>query len=243
VFHRAYAAASAGTLPAFSFLEPSWGYGKGTPDGFVGKQGNDYHPPTWLGPGEAFVGRVYDVLTTNATAWAKTLLVITFDEHGGTYDHVDPGWSAVPPDADVGPDGFRFDRYGVRVPTIMASPWIPRGTVFRAPATSPHPFDHCSMIATLLKWQGVDPAAAGLGQRVAVAPTFESVLADTRRDDVPPLVIPASYAGQNDGVLGILSAGSIEMADVFACVDGHAHPDEIVACLEILKRGQGPVDP
>ncbi len=69
------------------------------------------------------------------------------------------------------------------------------------------------------------------------------MLGDTCRNDVPRLAIPASYAGQNDGVRGILSAGAVEMADVFACVDGHAHPDEIVPCLEILKRGHRAVGP
>ena len=63
----------------------------------------------------------------------------------------------------------------------MASPWIPEGTVFRAPKESPHPYEHTSLIAGILRWQGVDPATAGLGKRVAVAPTFESVLADKPR--------------------------------------------------------------
>ena len=232
-----YAHAQAGTLPAFSYLEPMWGYGKGTPDGFVGRQGTDYHPPTWLGPGEALVNQIYQALSSNPTLWSKTLLVITFDEHGGIYDHVDPGWGAVPPDAHTGPDGFAFNRYGVRVPTILASPYIPAGTVFRAPADSPHPFDHCSLIATILKWQGIDPAAAGLGNRVAVAPTFEAALLDTPRTDVPVLDVPASYATQSDGVLGIVSAAGVDMADIIACVDKSGGPMEIVKCLSQLQGG------
>ena len=181
---------------------------------------------------------MYEALSSNAALWAKTLLVVTFDEHGGLYDHVDPGWGAVQPDAHVGPDGFEFDRYGVRVPTILASPWIAEGTVFRAPADSPHPFDHCSLIATILKWQGVDPATAGLGARVAVAPTFETALNDTARNDIPRFnSLPPGYASQNDGVLGIVSAAGVDMVDIIACVDKSRGPEAMLACLKTLQGG------
>ncbi len=201
-----YAKAKAGTLPRFSYLEPKWGYGKGKEDGSgfycgtihgtkYGVQGNDYHPPTWVGPGEAFVNDVYSALIANAGAWQRTLLIITFDEHGGTYDHVDPGWGAIQPDKHTGPDGFAFNRYGVRVPTLMISPWVSPATVFRSP-TAAQKFDHTSIIATILRWCGVDPATAGLGARVAAAPTFEAVLSATARSDVPVFTLPAGYADQ-----------------------------------------------
>jgi phospholipase C len=60
--------------------------------------------------------------------------VITYDEHGGCYDHVPPPWGAVPPDADAGEFGFGFDRFGIRVPTVLVSPLIAPGTVYRTPA-------------------------------------------------------------------------------------------------------------
>ena len=65
--------------------------------------------------------------------WAQTLLVITYDEHGGCYDHVPPPAGATPPDNDAGEFEFDFTRFGVRVPTVLVSPLIPAGTVFRAP--------------------------------------------------------------------------------------------------------------
>src|SRR5262245_20688910 len=234
-----YAHAKAGTLPAFSFLEPAWGYGEGTPDGFVGRQGNDYHPPTWIGPGEAFIADVYNALSSNPALWATTLLVITFDEHGGIYDHVDPGWGAIKPDGYSGPDGFQFDRYGVRVPMILASPWIPAGTVFRAPSISAHPFDHCSLIATILKWQGVDPAGAGLGLRVAAAPTFEAVLSDTTRSDVPQISVPADYAHEEAGVLKVSDAGLFDMIDVITCVERSHDLVQMAECLKKIKSPTG----
>src|SRR3954466_1691225 len=106
-----------------------------------------------MGPGEAFVNQVYEALVAN-DAWQRTLLVITFDEHGGTYDHVDPGWGAIQPDHYLGPDGFAFNRYGVRVPTLLISPWIPKNTVFRS-SNPGLKYDHTSLIATLLRWRGV----------------------------------------------------------------------------------------
>ena len=201
-----YSKARDGALPRFSYLEPKWGYGLGKVDGsgfYCGKilgktfgaQGNDYHPPTWMGPGEVFVNQVYEALIANADAWQRTLLIITFDEHGGTYDHVDPHWGAVQPDAHRGPDGFEFDRYGVRVPTLLVSPWVSAGTVFRSPSPTMR-FDHTSMIATILQWCGVDPGKAGLGNRVAVAPTFEGVLAEQARPDIPRFTVPDGYAEQ-----------------------------------------------
>ncbi len=147
------------------------------------------------GPGEVFVNQVYNALTFNAEAWQRTLLVITFDEHGGTYDHVDPGWGAVTPDAHRGPDGFAFDRYGVRVPTLLVSPWVQAGTVFRS-ANPQVKFDHTSIIATVLTWCGVVPGDAGLGLRVAAAPTFDWVLGEQPRGDVPRFTVPDDYAGQ-----------------------------------------------
>ena len=59
--------------------------------------------------------------------WAKTLLVITWDEHGGLFDHEKPQ-PAVPP-KKMSTLGFKFDLTGVRVPTVLVSPWIRRGAV------------------------------------------------------------------------------------------------------------------
>lgn len=168
---RFMARAAAGTLPAFTYLEPSWGYGKGSY--FV--QGTDYHPPTHATPGEQFLSAVYQAVR-GGPQWAETLLIVTFDEHGGTYDHVAPPWGAINPDGRIGANGFKFDLLGPRVPTLLVSPFVRPSTVFRAPG-GPFPFDHTSFIKTLLLWAGVDPGAVDLGGRVPRAPTFEGVLA------------------------------------------------------------------
>src|SRR5580700_2639342 len=116
------AAAAAGTLPPFTFLEPDWS-----------STGNSQHPNYDVALGEQLIHDVYETLRAGP-GWPGTLLVITYDEHGGCYDHVPPPWGATPPDNDTGEFSFGFDRFGVRVPTVLVSPLIAPGTVYRVPA-------------------------------------------------------------------------------------------------------------
>ena len=76
--------------------------------------------------GEQFIHDVYEALRASP-GWGQTLLVITYDEHGGCYDHVPPPWGATPPDNNAGEFGFDFTRFGVRVPTVLVSPLIAPG--------------------------------------------------------------------------------------------------------------------
>lgn len=193
-----------GDLPQFCYLEPFWGCGKGYPTGhdFAGVQGNDYHPPTFVGPAEHDLNVLYDALR-GSRLWPHLLFIITFDEHGGTFDHVAPPRTVAPDEHVATPDGappFDFTTLGVRVPTILVSPYVAPGSVFRAPEESSYDFDHTSFIATILKWAGLDPGAAGLGARVATAPTFESVLVEDPHLETEQLTVPAGYAAQGGGV-------------------------------------------
>lgn len=183
-----------GSLPTFSFVEPQWGIQQGL--GIL-PNGTDYHPPSAVWPGEVFVKHLYDALTANPDVWNKVLFIVNFDEHGGTYDHVPPPWTAMPPwCGDHGtPEprflerGFEYDRFGVRVPLILVSPWIEPNTVFRAGGAIP--FDHTSVMATVLELMGIDDAEwrHRLGCRTAHAPTFEWVLSDTLRTDTPRVLL------------------------------------------------------
>jgi phospholipase C len=129
-------AAANGTLPSYTFLEPSWG-----------ASGNSQHPNYNVALGEQLIHDVYYALR-NGPAWNQTLLIVTYDEHGGCYDHVPPPSGAVPPDNSVGEYDFDFTRFGPRVPTVLVSPLIPAGTVFRVPAGT-MPFDHTSILKTI----------------------------------------------------------------------------------------------
>ncbi len=193
VFHDL---ARRGQLPDFSYIEPQCTLSAnlcpkdclvelfGEDQDFIGGlQGNDLHPPGDVRTCEDLLANIYTSLIANPEAWQQTLLIVTFDEHGGLFDH-------VPPPASIAPDscfqeGFKFDRYGVRVPAIFISPRVQRRTIIRAEEGG-FPFDHTSLIATILKWKGVDPAQWKMGSRVDAAPTFENVvtLSDARRDRV-----------------------------------------------------------
>src|SRR6185295_3019398 len=95
-------------LPDFSYIEPFWGGGYGLPTGddFIGLQGNDYHSPAWVGPAEFDLNEMYNALRSS-TYWDEMLFVITFDEHGGTWDHIPP-LQTVKPDAYPGARPFHF---------------------------------------------------------------------------------------------------------------------------------------
>jgi phospholipase C len=129
-------AAKAGTLPAYSFLEPSWS-----------ASGNSQHPNYDVALGEQLIHDVYAALR-NGPGWNNTLLIITYDERGGCYDHVAPPDGAVPPDDSAGEYGFDFTRFGVRVPTVLVSLLIAAGTVFRVPEGGML-FDHTSILKTV----------------------------------------------------------------------------------------------
>jgi phospholipase C len=172
------AAAAAGTLPAFSFLEPSWG-----------SSGNSQHPNYDVALGEHLIHDVYQAVR-GGPGWPQTLLVITYDEHGGCYDHVPPPSGAVPPDSDAGEFGFDFTRFGVRVPAVLVSPLIAAGTVFRVPAGSV-PLDHTSILKTVEQRWGLPALTA----RDAAAPSLAGVLTLTapRTDDpLASVTVPAA---------------------------------------------------
>jgi len=175
-----------GKLANFVFLEPNWGV-----------DGNSQHPNYDVSKGEKFLYEIYNTLR-NSKLWEKTLLIITYDEHGGCYDHVAPPENATPPDNCVGKYGFDFTRFGLRVPTVVVSPWIKAGTVFRAHSNNDHPlptpFDHTSILSTLEKRFDMQP----LTERDAAAPDLEDVLTlnipreDNPMNDVTPPLGPAS---------------------------------------------------
>lgn len=165
-----YHDAQEGELPTYSFIEPNMLHPH-----------TDMHPPgscrlrhelhlkasnAMLG-GEELLAKVYEAvrdgthLEEGKSNWANTLLLVTFDEHGGTYDHVPPP-RVPPPTAPTGneEERFRFDRSGVRVPSIAISAWVDEGTVVN------EEYRHTSVIRTLRERWSLGPP---LTQRDAVA--------------------------------------------------------------------------
>jgi phospholipase C len=125
----------------YTFIEPNYGnVVNGTYEG-----GSSQHPMDDVAGGENLIAAVYEAIR-NSPLWNASLLIITYDEHGGFYDSVAPG-STVPPDdgssLSLNQYGFLFDQLGVRVPAVVVSPWIVGGTVDHTV------YDHSSVLATL----------------------------------------------------------------------------------------------
>ncbi len=161
-------------LPEYSFVEPrflSGWFG-------LGEQPNDYHPPHNICRGEQFLANVYRAIQKSPYR-DKIMFVVTFDEHGGCYDHVPPPTGAqAPQPCPLSRDGkFKFDRFGVRVPAIVVSSYVEPGTAFRA-AEGEAPYDHTSIAATLRDWLKLDsgPGKFLPSPRIAAAPTLDRVL-------------------------------------------------------------------
>jgi phospholipase C len=125
-----------GNLPEYSFIEPNYT----DHDGDNGEEvASDQHPDHNVQAGEVFMATVYNAIRQNQALWESTVLLIVYDEHGGIYDHVVPpacmpdGFTATADATGTGRD-FKFDRLGIRVPAVLVSPWIPKGTVVPGPA-------------------------------------------------------------------------------------------------------------
>jgi phospholipase C len=169
----------AGTLPAYTFLEPSWGH-----------SGNSQHPVSDVALGEKLIYDVYQAVRSNPNTWNSTLLIVTYDEHGGNYDHVSPPETATPPDDHLGDiDHFDFKRFGVRIPALLISPWVKKGSVFRAEAGTE--IDHTAVLATL---RALWPAIKPLSKRDEAAPSLLGALTEAaaRADDPLANVTPPS---------------------------------------------------
>ncbi len=162
LFDAFLADAKAGTLPNYSFIEPMYYPTLETPP-------NDMHPPHNVAYGDALVASVYNAVRSSPN-WSSTMLIVTFDEHGGCYDHVPPP-PAVSPEIPRPGQVFAFDRYGVRVPAVIVSP-MTSPMILRAPAGTT-PFDHTSVISTVRNCFGV---GTHLTARDAKAPDLSAVI-------------------------------------------------------------------
>ena len=146
-YNQFLADCKSGTLSDYSFIEPNYT----DHDNDDGEQlASDQHPDHNIQAGELYIASVYNAIVSNPALWASTALLVVYDEHGGIFDHVPPpactpdGHSAGPADTGLS-FSFNFDRLGVRVPAILISPWIPKGTVVGADRV----FEHASIPATV----------------------------------------------------------------------------------------------
>jgi phospholipase C len=142
----------------YTFIEPNYGDTSGNT--YVG--GSSQHPMDSVLGGEGIIAYVFNTIFSSPIA-ANSLLIVTYDEHGGFYDSVTPGSTVPPNTSDVpGVNGFIFNQLGVRVPALIVSPRLVQ------PGVDHTVYDHSSVLATLERLFGLPP----LTSRDAVAHDF-----------------------------------------------------------------------
>jgi phospholipase C len=169
--------AAAGTLPEFAFIDPN-----------IGREGpvnDDEHPPSIAQIGQHLAAKVIDSLEKSPN-WGDSALFLTYDEHGGLYDHVPPPKACPPDDSPVklkpGDPDAKFDRYGVRVPMMVVSPYAKKHFV------SHHTYDHTSIVR-FVEARFVMPALSGRDAN-AEAPWEMFDFESPPHKDPPPVTIP-----------------------------------------------------
>ncbi len=170
---------SSAPAPAFIYCEPFFNDFATA----LGMHGGCNHPPLPMAYGEAFLASVYTALTSNPDKWKHTMLVVCYDEHGGFFDHVPPPTMRYnAPAGNKWVDPTPMATLGVRVPAIVASPLVPKGSSFHGLP------DHTSIQQLLVDRFGTPADLATLGaaaQRKAngiVSPAAALTLASPRSD-------------------------------------------------------------
>ncbi len=183
----------------YVFIEPH--YGRVYSDYACG---TSQHPLDDVTQGEQLIKDVYEAIR-QSPHWNESALVITYDEHGGFYDHVPPPPAPAPGDVTAGTHhGFDFKQLGVRVPAVVVSPLIQKGTIDR------RVYDHSSVPATLATLFGLAPinGRQSLTDRDGNANTFESLFSlPVARADAPETLPSPPDSGfrcaqvdDNDGI-------------------------------------------
>jgi phospholipase C len=188
-FDQFLADCKSGSLPQYSFIEPCYNDHPGDDGGQI--LASDQHPDHDVREGERFIATVFNAIRTNPAVWQSTALLIVYDEHGGLYDHVVPppctpdGYIAQAADTGTGRP-FAFDRLGIRVPAILVSPWVARGTVVPGPEdpVKGRIFEHASIPATVTsRFLPTFDQSNKRTVREKSAATFLDLLTDQMRPD------------------------------------------------------------
>lgn len=189
-----FTAAEKGTLPQYVLIDPNFGLLPG------GEGGNDDHPIHDITLGQIFLGSVYQALA-NSPQWERCLLIITYDEHGGFYDHISPGTTFD----ELKP----FQQLGFRVPSLVIGPHVRQGCI-----DSTH-VDHVSVLATAANRFDL-PA---LNSRMAMSPDLSGAInPEYLGDPQPPAPIPQLTVSVSE-VLSRRGTGQEELAGMIASGD------------------------
>jgi hypothetical protein len=175
-----------GTLSNYTWLQPRMATSKNGPS-------NWQHPDASVEAGEQLLSDVYSALRSSPY-WEESALIITFDEHGGFGDHKHTPTEGIPsPDGIIADNGFDFSRLGVRVPTVVVSPWVERNSVIHEPTgsqltTPTSHFEGTSTLATANRIFGID---ANLTKRDAWTARFDNIFNTGKLRKDCPMTMPA----------------------------------------------------
>jgi phospholipase C len=211
--------AVAGTLPPFAVIDPA----------FFGGGANDDHPMHDIHLGQALIASVVAALGASPQ-WNRCLFVLTYDEHGGFYDHVPPPALAREVEAELD-----FGSMGFRVPSVVIGPHVRRGCAIDTV------FDHTSVIATACRRFGLPP----LTPRDQAAADLSSCI-DPRRlgaplppPTLPTIEIPAERLAARQA---LATPGHADIAAALAAhpmpggLDRRAQTDQVVR--RVLRWGE-----
>jgi phospholipase C len=168
---------------SYVFIEPSYDVANDY------KNGTSQHPLADVNRGEVLIKATYEAIR-NSAFWESSLLIVTWDEHGGFYDHATPPDAIAPSSADLSSshnqNGFTFEKYGPRVPALVISPSIATNLIDH------RLYDHSSILATLEALFGLSP----LTKRDAAANSLKPLLAlASTRNDAPTVLPPVASSG------------------------------------------------
>jgi phospholipase C len=221
-FEDFVAHAEAGRLPSVCWLDPGFSF-------------NDDHPPHHVAMGQEFLAAVIKAISSSAT-WERCLLIITYDEHGGFFDHVPPPTT----DDDHAAEGF--DQLGFRVPTLLVGPWVKQGVCSTV-------FDHTSWLKFICDTHGIEPWTKRIAaaNSIAEAIDFDRM---ARNEPLAPVELPAfdydeSLLGDECSGDGVFARELPELwQDIFTAVfredERSLHAREISEWIRAYNRGKAP---
>jgi phospholipase C len=188
------------TFPDVIFVEPTYTNAPHMTDP------TDDHAPSSVAGGQNFLRSVYLSLVGNPERWARTMMILTYDEHGGFFDHVSP--VSISSAAPRGANYAAFDCSGVRVPGLVISPLVEEGAIYSKP------LDHTSILSFLARkfGRGEDYSEEVAAREGAFTGRIEEMLSlGTARTEI--LQPPGALAGVNMNTIAFQKAAAM-MADL-----------------------------
>lgn len=171
---------SADPMPSVIFIEPEYA------DAPMSDP-NDDHPPAPISKGQDFIREIYGIVSSNLARWQKTLMIVTYDEHGGFFDHV------VPPELKTTVGDVTFQTLGPRVPALLVSPHVGAGQVFS------EQLDHTSVLQLIAERFGKGSYSDTVDERQAAMGRIANALLDEARAERPPMMPPRARGAEPMG--------------------------------------------